>query len=497
MSTIKHRIKAILKSAENFALFGGKMQLRPYQIEPINAIIDSVVNNKGLTFVVIISRQSGKDEFLCHLKIYLMKLFSHKDVEIVEFNPTYKPQTIRAILRLENRLQSNVLTRGGWKKRSDFMRMIGQAKVSFLSGDGAANVVGATASLLLIVNEAQDIMPTVYDKKAAPMVASTNATRVIVGTAWTSTTLLARELRAARQAEKDDGHRRVFIYDADDVRKYNPAYGLFVDGEIARLGRNHPLVRTQYYNEEIDAQAGMFNTARRALMVGDMPAQAKPEPGQIIAFTLDVAGQDESAFGDPEAEQLSNPGRDAVALTIYSVDLSSMETLQAPTYRVIYREQWTGLNHLVIFGKLAAYGAVWKPLWWVVDATGVGEGLWAMLDKAFPLRVIPVKYTAGVKSEIGYRFLAIIETGRMRDCCATPAVDRQYVACQSEILTGPAKTMRWGVPDGTRDTDGELIHDDIVMADSLVAELDQLEWHVPTEVRSTEGFDPLESAGEF
>jgi hypothetical protein len=36
--------------------------------------------------------------------------------------------------------------------------------------------------------------------------------------------------------------------------------------------------------------------------------------------------------------------------------------------------------------------------------------------------------------------------------------------------------MRWGVKDGTRGSDGELVHDDYVLADSLTAILDDLEW---------------------
>ena len=54
------------------------------------------------------------------------------------------------------------------------------------------------------------------------MAASTNATRVFWGTAWTSRTLLARELRAAREAEREDGAKRVFIMTADDVSKKSP-----------------------------------------------------------------------------------------------------------------------------------------------------------------------------------------------------------------------------------------------------------------------------------
>ena len=55
---------------------------------------------------------------------------------------------------------------------------------------------------------------------------------------------------------------------------------------------------------------------------------------------------------------------------------------QAPTYRVVQRMQWTGLNHLTVFGKLKALADQWRPQHIVIDATGVGEGLWAMLDKA-------------------------------------------------------------------------------------------------------------------
>jgi len=491
MSTNTSAAKTIQRTPYNFALRAGGVDLRPYQVEPINAIWNSVRTHAGLTFVIVISRQSGKDELLCHLKTYLLQRYQHKDVEIVEFNPTYKPQTIRAITRLENRMQTNILLRNRWKKRSDFMRFLGQACVSFLSGDGQANVVGAVASLLLIINEAQDITTNKYDKDAAPMAASTNATRVFCGTVWTSNTLLARELRSARQAEKADGIRRVFFYTSDEVRKYNPSYGVFVNGEITRLGRQHPLVKTQYFCEEIDAQAGMFNPARRALMTGDQPAHNHPLPGVPCAFLLDVAGQDEARMAFDNDAPLQNPGRDSVSLSIVDLDLSTLAILQAPTYRAAHRLQWIGQNHLVVFGQIKALAEAWNPLHIVMDATGVGEGMWALLDKAFPGRVIPVKFTGPEKSDIGYRFLGIIETGRFRDCCLTDQVRAQYDACHSEILIGPTKTMRWGVPEGARGPTGELIHDDYLLADALVAVLDRMDWSVQTAVETDEGFDPL------
>jgi hypothetical protein len=66
----------------------------------------------------------------------------------------------------------------------------------------------------------------------------------------------------------------------------------------------------------------------------------------------------------------------------------------------------------------------------------------------------------------------------------------QYKACQSEILLGPSKTLRWGVPEGTRGPDGDLIDDDYILADALVSQLDALEWKLSTEFYTIDGEDP-------
>ena len=129
------------------------------------------------------------------------------------------------------------------------------------------------------------------------MAASTNATRIFWGTAWTSRTLLARELRAARQAQKEDGVQRVFVVDADQVAAEVPAYGDFVAGQVAKLGRQHPMIKTQFYCEEIDAEGGLFPPERCALMRGRHCAALFPQEGQLYAITIDVAGEDEGGAG--------------------------------------------------------------------------------------------------------------------------------------------------------------------------------------------------------
>ena len=128
--------------------------------------------------------------------------------------------------------------------------------MKFFSGQHAAKVVGATADLLLSVDEAQDIDPGKFDKEFDPMTASTNATRVFWGTAWTSQTLLARQARIAREEETRDGVRRVFFLTGEEVARMVPEYGVHLERVVREKGRQHPLVKTQYYNEEIDAAGG-------------------------------------------------------------------------------------------------------------------------------------------------------------------------------------------------------------------------------------------------
>jgi len=193
------------------------IRLRPYQTEPLERILDSIEKHLGDSFVIIFPRQSGKDEFLLDLIQYLADLYSVLPVGIVTVNPTYSPQTENAMQRFDRLVQSNILTRGQWRNYGGHMRILGEMHVTFLSGDKKASVAGATASLLLIINEAQDISPRLYSQKFEPMVASTNATRIFAGTAWTSRTLLAEEKRAAQAAERLDKRKRVFMIDAEKV----------------------------------------------------------------------------------------------------------------------------------------------------------------------------------------------------------------------------------------------------------------------------------------
>src|SRR5574340_55215 len=275
MTNKTSQIHSILSSLGSFSTYFGRIHLRPYQLEAANAVLDSVFNDLGETFVWKFARQGGKDETLAAMYQYLMTVFAHRDISLVAAAPTMLPQSDLSIRRLEARLTSHLALQREWKRLSRNGFRIRNARTIFLSAQSHASVVGATAWPLLVLNEAQDILPHIYDKRFAPMAAANNATRLFSGTAWTRDSLLAREERSLRLKESPDGKRRVSVVAGHEISRVPEPFGKFLDGEIARLGANHPIVVSQYLCREIDAQSGMFNDARLALMQCDREASGE------------------------------------------------------------------------------------------------------------------------------------------------------------------------------------------------------------------------------
>jgi hypothetical protein len=507
----------------------GGITLRRYQEMVARAVVDAVLKGGGRSLAVMFPRQSGKNEVQAQIETYLLAVLRDTDAELVKVSPTWRPQALNAMRRLERVLSRHPQTKKDWVKESGMIYRVGRARITFLSGSPVASIVGATASTLLEVDEAQNVTIEKFDRDIAPMAASTNATRVFWGTAWTTRTLLARELREAREREREAagqtvgavGTRRAgwqgmgrlaFVLRAEDVAAEVPEYGQFVAGQVARLGRDHPLVRTQYFSEEVDGEAGMFPPWRLALMQGSHAAQAGPTPGKIYAMLLDVAGEDEAVAGAAVAAagavgegELANPKRDATALTVVEVDLSTRADLLigAPTYRVVSRRLWVGTNHMLVISELRALAEHWRAKRVVVDATGVGEGLASMLERGLGERVVKFKFTSASKSLLGWQFLGVVGSGRWKepsDAGFSALFFQQARLCESRVAPGPSHLIRWGVPDGTRDPQtNELVHDDLLISAALCAALEEEAWVTPVSgpaliVRAK---DPLEEMRGF
>jgi hypothetical protein len=497
---MKRNLTLLLQDIAVFCAQASALQLRSYQLSVAQTVIESVLHHQGRSIVVMFPRQSGKNEVQAHIEAYLLAMLSLQTAEMVKISPTWKPQSLNAMHRLERVLKGNIITRRLWHKENGYCYCFGKARLVFLSGSTEANIVGATANALLEVDEAQDVGIEKYDREIAPMAASTNATRVFWGTAWTSQTLLARELEAARKAELQDGCKRVFVCTADEVSAEVPAYGQFVAAQITRFGRNHPMIRTQYFSECIDEESGMFPTQRIALMSGTHPWQDQARVGvggdtPQYALLIDVGGEQISDTG------LDIPHRDSTALTIVEVDPSGLEDegLQAPIYRVVQRRLWTGTPHTQLYTEIRALAFHWQAKAIVVDATGIGAGLASFLEKSFPDRVVRYGFNRATKSQLGWQFLALVESGRYLEYVPRATHNhlqalfyRQLAGCEMKVWPGPEQRMQWGVPPTAKDVyDQSPLHDDLVLSAALCGVLDSLPWQRSQATMIVPAADPL------
>ena len=448
--------------------------LRPYQLEAARAITRSIAARRGDQYAVVFSRQAGKDEMLAQLLMLTLLRNMYHDSSIIVAAPTMRPQALVSRDRLLARLGADPTLMRCVSTTGTTVRL-GKASATFLSAAPTANARGQTASLALIANETQDIDPERWDAVFDPMAASTNATTVFLGTVWSKHTLLARQMRYLRDKERDDGHQRVFLVPWTTVAREIPAYGERVRARMDQLGERHPFIRTEYFLEELDGEQGLFPPQRIAQMQGHHPRQHRPTPRRRYALLLDVAGEEESGGAQVAFGMDTSSRRDSTALTVVEVDTASRPDGR-PLYKVVDRRIWTGVRHTDLHDHLVDLATnVWAASWIVVDATGIGAGLTSFLEsslKGSGTRVVPFTFTSASKSQLGWDFIALIESGRYKEYADDGDTDTALFASQLRataytIANGPGNLLRWSVPPAAG-------HDDLVISAALVAALDDL-----------------------
>ena len=466
------------------------LPLREYQSVPVDAVIDSVVNKRGLEFLWVFPRQSGKDEAVAQMCTFLLSFFNRVEGHMVHVYPT-GGQLSTGIDRLENRLD-NCLVRGHWwSKSKPTRRGMGLAQVAFFSGHPQARPEGATANLLLIVNEVQDQLEGVIERRFTPMRASNNATALYVGTVRTTGDFLWKTKQRLEEAQQKDGYPRVFMVSPYDVGAENAFYMHFVENQVLSKGRQHPAVRTEFFNEPVDVAAGLFPSRRRVLMRGTHSRLRSPKEGEIYVALVDVGGLDEAAAG----ETLENAGRDYTVCSIVRV-VRDPHIKIGPLYHVVDVFVDQGSRHFQqspggasLFDRLLAYLHHWKVALVICDMTGVGQGITDALIESYPRYVHGFDFAKSYgKAWLGNEFLACIETGRFKyfyDHYDEEGSDAwwfftQAEHCGYELAEGLPieRGLRWGVSSTARviTSDGEsrLVHDDRLLSAALVAKLDRM-----------------------
>jgi len=438
--------------------------LRPYQREIMLAILESVFGRKGLTFSVEIARQGGKNEISAQLELLLLTLHMNKSRNMIKCAPTFQPQTVTSMIRLKDRLTDAGFT-GIWKNERGYMIRLGDARVTFLSADESANVVGNTADLLLEIDESQDVSKDKYTKDFKPMGSTTNVTVVHYGTTWDETTLLEEIKQNNLELEQKDGLKRHFRYDWQEVAKYNPDYLAYVTGERQRLGENHPMFLTQYCLQPLRGGEGFLSLTQQARLQGQHVRYHARESGKNYVAGVDLAGEAEDGTSPLKIFKAKH---DATVLTIGELDFSIIDDIQKqPGLKIIEQYAWTGIPHTDIYPQLVdILKKTWDCKRVVVDATGIGQPVASFLKKALGSMVIPFVFTTSSKSRLGFELLAAINAGRLKMYSADSS--DEYREFWQEIAAAKStfhanQTMSFGV-------DPARGHDDYLMSLTLALE---------------------------
>ena len=452
------------------------MQLRPYQLAVARAAMDSIQKGIGLTFSVEIARQGGKNELSAHLEVLLLTLYMARGGNLIKCSPTFKPQTLISIERLKQRLDDFGFD-GIYRPQRGYIVQLGNAKAIFLSAEGSSSVVGHTADILLEIDESQDVDKEKYTREFRPMGSAANVTTILYGTTWDDNTLLEEAKQANLELERKDGIKRHFRYDWQEVGKYNPDYVKFVEAEQQRLGKEHPLFRTQYALLPITHGGGLLSRQQIALVLGEHHRQSQPEGKRTYIAGVDLAGEHE-----PEMVGGNIPGNDrgkgcdSTVITVAEVDTTNPSQ---PLLKVVEQYQWTGTPHSQLYTQMAhILKNIWNCHRIVVDATGIGQPVASFLKKELGSRVIPFVITSKSKSDMGFELLSLVNSGRLKLYKQDGSREHKETLFELERARAqyrPNQTMNFYV-------DHQEGHDDFLVSLALV-------------VQAAKGLSPREAKG--
>ena len=444
----------------------GMVKLRPYQVEIGRAVMDSVLNERGLTFTVEIARQGGKNELSAQMEVLLLAMFSAKGGNLVKGAPTFDPQVRTSMDRLKERLGHAGLG-GLWSAEAGGAVRLGRVRQLFLSAEPSSNVVGATAHVLIEMDEAQDVDRDKFYKEFRPMGASTNVTTVLYGTPWRGDSLLEEVKQANLELERSDGVKRHFRQSWEEVAAHNPLYRDYVEGERRRLGEGHPLFRTQYMLEPLSGGGGLFSAHQLAQMEGRHMRRRSPEQGRTYVAGVDVAGEAPDGEGVDEALRAARPTRDSTVVTIGELDFSGCDELSPePAVRIVEHYWWTGQSHADLFPRLVdVLREVWRCRRVVVDASGLGQGIASFLERALVRGVtVPFVFTAQSKSRLAFDLLAAASSGRLKMYAQDGSQEYREMRAQTERAVGRIRANR-SMSFYVESRDG---HDDFLMSLALL-----------------------------
>lgn len=370
--------------------------LRLLQSEIIKRVENFVDAHQGGVMTIRSSRQTGKNEMAAVIQRRHLCYKQHSKTisSWIRTAPTYNPQIVNSKRRLDQILELNskgIITHPLFfnkrlKKSEGYIYQVGNATIEFLSSGKQSNVVGATASECLDMDEAHKINKAKFDEDFMPFTASTNAATLLWGVAADEMDTL--QWYVNKNEEEKEKHLNLF-YPCDMWAECVPTYAAHLEGRIKALGWDHPIIKTQYRLIPVSHEGTFVNASQaRNLFNSEHQRLMRPRPNRVYEMLIDIAAGNENfnpegSFDRFDTDSNEATNTDSTVVWIYEVQDEMTTNNVFPIVHMVSLNWWTGVPLPQQLEELKELINFWKVQKATVDAVGVGRQIAEDLEQTF------------------------------------------------------------------------------------------------------------------
>lgn len=359
---------------------------------------------------ILSARQTGKNETAAILQRRHLWRNQHSEYlsKWIRTAPTHEPQIVNSKKRLEELLQLGekkvinhpLFLRKKLETSEGYIWKIGNATVEFMSSGKHSNVVGATASECLDMDEAHKVSKPKFDEDFAPFTASTNAGTLLWGVAADG----MDTIEWYRQHNIEMGNEHLNLYYPCEVwMESSETYRAHVESRVSALGWDHPIIKTQYRLLPVSQEGTFLNADQvRSLFDSDHDRQLAPRPDSQYEMLIDIAAGNEDFNPERQFDLLDTDSNDktstdSTVIWVYEVSDTKCKNQVFSISRVVNCYWWTGVPLPQQQGEIEKLMNYWRIGKVTVDGVGVGRQIAEALEQKFGVYIVN-RYTANQNS---------------------------------------------------------------------------------------------------
>jgi len=414
-----------------------------YQSSFARRIIESVLENDGETITGLWSRQSGKTEavantcagLICIIPA-LAKAFPEdprlmlyaRTFSIGIFAPIEEQADLPFIrirhlflsdrcLEILSELDTRVIV-----NRTDRVHLSNGASVTASSASPDTKIEGGTHNLI-ILEEAQQILRSKFEKDIKPMAAATNGTFVKIGTAWLSRGGFHNSIQENIEVQKAGGKRSHFEFPYDivlaekkrafekDKNPFHNGYAKFVNKELNKYGPDSEEFKMNFRLLWHESRVIAINKTLFCAAARD-ELEAGPSLSGLQVAGLDIGKVHDSTIltimrvdmDNPIVNKFTLPGADEDKQVYYQKAIIDWCELGGPF------EGNTGQYQMLV-ERLGQFNI--KVL--CIDATSIGDPVYERITELLgdSIVCIPFHFSSKTKSELYKYYLQELNARRL------------------------------------------------------------------------------------